>query len=76
VSENEFRLPPGIGIVRFDDVEKFDGPNHMSGWNAAFQIALRDIGRAPGRYRVNVEFGATVEIENPGNVVEYIVTIT
>jgi hypothetical protein len=70
------RLPPGIGIVRFEEVDKFDGPDHMRGWNAAVQNALRDIGRAPGRYRVSVQLGATVEVENPGNVIEYIATIT
>jgi hypothetical protein len=69
-------LPPGIGTFRPGENENVDVPNHMRGWNLAFQNALDNIGRAPGNYRTNVEFSATVKIENPGEVVEYIVTIT
>lgn len=62
--------PPGTGATR-EAVE-----NHMEGWNRAVDEALRNIGRAPGRYHVKVELSAVVDIENPGKVIEYIATIT
>jgi hypothetical protein len=76
----EFReakqLPPGVGIVRIASDEPMTGADHFAGWGAALDQALQNIGRAPGRYRFEMSLGGTVEIRNPGHVVEYIVTLT
>ena len=67
--------PPGVGKSRPAHPV---GPNgdHTAGFNAALEDALANIGRAPGDYTVKVEFSADVRVENPGKVVEYIVTLT
>jgi hypothetical protein len=65
-------LPPGTGAFRPNQDDRFEPGNHMSGWNIAIQNALDNFGRAPGRYDAKVVLTATVEVSNPGNVVEYI----
>jgi hypothetical protein len=66
-------LPPGTGAYRPDrDTEPGAPRDHMQGWNIAIQNALDNIGRAPGRYDMTVVLSATVLIENPGNVIEYL----
>lgn len=67
-------LPPGIGIARFEG-ERLGPEDHFRGFGAALEEALKNIGRAPGRYRVDVELSASVVVENPGIVVEYIATL-
>jgi hypothetical protein len=68
--------PPGIGIVRRETDEPPTAHDHFHGWGEALDQALRNIGRAPGNYRVDVALSATVQISNPGMIVEYIVTLT
>jgi hypothetical protein len=52
------------------------GPDeHHVGWDKAFQKALDDIGWPRGRYQAQVEFSAIVDVKNPGNVIEYHVTL-
>ncbi len=52
------------------------GPDeHHIGWNRALQAALADIGRPRGDYQVHVEFSAVVNVRNPGNIIEYCVTL-
>lgn len=71
------RLPPGTGAYRTPPESlKDEQKDHMHGWNIAIQNALRDIGRAPGNYDVKVELSATVCVENPGYVIEYIAKLT
>jgi hypothetical protein len=72
MSSLEPPLPPGTGAFRPDD--SFNRGDHLQGWNVAIQNALDNFGRAPGRYHANLVLSATVAVENPGNVVEYIAT--
>ena len=65
-------LPPGTGAFRPPQSERDEPKDHMHGWNIAIQNALDNIGRAPGNYNVKVVLSATVCIENPGYVVEYL----
>jgi hypothetical protein len=64
--------PPGTGVFRPAEHDRFEPGNHMSGWNIAIQNALDNFGRAPGRYHADVVLSATVDVKNPGSVVEYI----
>lgn len=65
-------LPPGIGIVRFESNERrATGAEHFAGFGAALDQALFNFGHAKGRYRVDVSFSATVEVHNPGVIIEY-----
>jgi hypothetical protein len=72
--ERSHGLPPGIGAVKLEG-ERLGPEDHFRGFSAALDNALKNIGRAPGRYRVEVELSATVVVENPGIVIEYIATI-
>jgi hypothetical protein len=66
---------PVTGSFR-PSVRKPLGPDeHHIGWNRALQAALDDIGRPKGDYQVHVEFSAVVNVKNPGNVIEYCVTL-
>jgi hypothetical protein len=69
------RLPPGMGAFRPEDYEKGEPVDHMHYWNLALDNALQNIGGAPGKYRKTVQFGAVVDVTNPGGVIEYLVTI-
>jgi hypothetical protein len=70
---SDFRsFPPGIGAFSPADDDKFDPTDHMGGFSRAVQSALDNFGRAPGVYRADLVLTATVNVENPGNVVEYI----
>jgi hypothetical protein len=52
------------------------GPDeHHVGWDQALEKALKDIGWPPGDYQVQVEFGAKINVKNPGSVIEYHVTL-
>jgi hypothetical protein len=64
-------LPPGTGVFRPLEDERFDPSDHMRGWSFAIQNALDNFGRAPGRYDAQLVLTATVEVRNPGNIVEY-----
>ena len=47
------------------------------GWNAALEDALNHTGWKAWTYKkVKVDFSATVEIVNPGSIVEYVVKLT
>jgi hypothetical protein len=71
-------LPPGTGAFRPGEPPErvapgsFEPGNHMSGWNIAIQNALDNIGRSPGQYSTKLTLSATVDVHNPGYVVEYI----
>lgn len=53
------------------------GHAHWDGWNAALEDALHHTGWPAGAYdNVQVEFLANVKVENPGIIVEYVVTLT
>jgi hypothetical protein len=66
-------LPPGTGAYRPErDSTPGEPRDHMRAWNIAIQNALDNIGRAPGRYDVTLVLSGTVEIQNPGNVIEYV----
>lgn len=67
-------LPPGIGSARLEG-ERLGPEDHFRGFGLALDDALKNIGRAPGRYRVEVELSASVVVENPGIVIEYIATL-
>ena len=69
-------LPPGVGAFRPEEIEGFDRQDHAHGWSIAVDRALENIGRSPGSWKVSFSFSAVVEIENPGNIIEYIATIS
>jgi hypothetical protein len=64
---------PVTGKYRVNGELKPD--EHHIGWNHAFQRALDDINWPTGEYQVQVEFGAKIEVTNPGSVIEYHVTL-
>lgn len=65
-------LVPGFGAFRLPEgADPATGRGHFEGWGIAIDAALRGIGRAPGKYDVTVVLGMVVDVENPGNVVEY-----
>lgn len=70
------KLPPGIGIVRVNRPEPGSQADHFAAFGAALEQALENVGRAPGRYRMSLTLSGTVQIENPGHIIEYIVTLT
>jgi hypothetical protein len=76
VSDSGRELPPGVGAFRPEEVDNFDRQDHAHGWSIAVDRALENIGRSPGRWNVSVTFGAVVNVENPGNIIEYIATIS
>jgi hypothetical protein len=52
------------------------GPTeHHLGWDRALQKALDDIGRPRGRYQLQVQFTAVVDVTNPGRIIEYQATL-
>jgi hypothetical protein len=65
-------LNPGTGTYRPPETDRDAPHDHMQGWNMAIQNALANIGRAPGYYDVKLVLSATVKIENPGKVIEYV----
>jgi hypothetical protein len=68
--------PPGTGHFNPErDDQDFMPGNHMDGWKRAVDAALDNIGGAPGRYLKSFTFSAVVDVDNPGNIVEYIVRI-
>jgi hypothetical protein len=62
---------------KFDPREdsNFNRDDHHVGWNRALEKALKDINWPPDEYQVQVELGAKIEVENPGHVIEYHVTV-
>ena len=75
-SAGGYQPPPGTGVFRPGDDPDFSPGDHCRGWDRAVQAALDKIGRSPGRYTMAVSFSAVVEIENPGNIIEYIAKFT
>jgi len=51
---------------------------HSGGWDAALDKALAQASRGlgTGKYRINVEYWADVEVTNPGQIFAYGVTLT
>jgi hypothetical protein len=50
--------------------------SHSNGFDAALNNALAKTGWPKGVHRgVTVEFSATVEVQNPGRIVEYVVKL-
>jgi hypothetical protein len=66
--------PPGTGAFRPEEDERFEPQDHLAGWNRAIDRALANFGRAPGRYTAELVLWATIEVRNPGSVVEYFAT--
>ncbi|MBV8257308.1 MAG: hypothetical protein JO073_05760 [Actinobacteria bacterium] len=50
--------------------------DHHQGFNLAIEDALKNIGRARGRYHAHVHLSALVDVKNPGHIVEYHATLT
>ncbi len=51
--------------------------SHSQGWDDALADALANTGWPPGEYDdVQVTFTANVTVENPGQIVEYLVTLS
>jgi hypothetical protein len=75
-SEQRPPFPPGTGVFRPEDDPSFDREDHLDGWNKAIPKALITFGRSPGRYDAGIVLSATVVVENPGSVVEYIAKFT
>jgi hypothetical protein len=48
---------------------------HHIGWSKALQNALDNIEWPIGEHQAQIAFGALVEVENPGHVIEYHVTV-
>jgi hypothetical protein len=52
------------------------GPEeHHVGWDRALEDALKNIGWPRGQHQAQVEFGALIDVTNPGHVIEYHVTV-
>jgi hypothetical protein len=51
---------------------------HSSEWDAALEQALEQASKnlGVGKYRIEVEFWADVEVTNPGQIFSYGVTLT
>jgi hypothetical protein len=60
---------------RFQPPKPLPRDQHHTGWNEALANALDQIDRPRGKYQVTITFNAVVDVTNPGNVVEYIVTL-
>jgi hypothetical protein len=63
--------PPGTGAFRPGRDQLVDAPDHMHNWNQAVQAALDNYGRSPGLYPGQLVLSATIEVKNPGNIIEY-----
>ena len=48
---------------------------HHVGWNKALALALRQMNWPIGQHNTHIDFSAKIDVTNPGNVIEYIVTI-
>ena len=69
-------LPPGTGTYSPGDAFR-EPQDHMQNWGKAVQAALDNFGRESGaRYTTTLALTAVVEVENPGNIVEYIATFS
>jgi hypothetical protein len=55
--------------------EPLAGDEHHLGFDRALEHALATIGRTRGRYQVQVQFSAVVDVQNPGRIVEYRATL-
>jgi len=64
---------PTTGIHR--PREALQPEEHHLGWNKALEKALDDIKRPRGRYQVQVQFSAVVDVTNPGRIIEYQCTL-
>jgi hypothetical protein len=51
--------------------------SHSHGWDAALDKALAQASKnlGTGKYRINVEYWADVEVTNPGQILSYGVTV-
>lgn len=76
MSSREEPFTPGTGVFRPGDDPNFDRENHLEGFNRAIQKALDDFGRAPGKYHAALSLSGTVDVHNPGNMIEYIAKFT
>ena len=51
--------------------------SHWDGWNAALDSALKNSNWPKGSYKgAEVQFFASIDVTNPGNIVEYSVKIS
>ena len=76
MSSQERPFTPGTGVFRPGDDPNFDRQDHLGGFNRAIQQALDNFGRAPGRYHAALSLSGTVDVTNPGNMIEYIAKFT
>jgi hypothetical protein len=69
-------LPPGVGIVTVDPkIAPLAGTDHFAAWGAAIDQALDNIQGSAGNFKKNIKLKATVQVTNPGVIVEYIASI-
>lgn len=73
--EQERTREPVTGKFYVRDADDFKPNEHHIGWDRAFQAALDNIGWPIGDHRAQVEFGAVIDVTNPGSVIEYHVTL-
>jgi hypothetical protein len=66
---------PVTGKYNVRDNGELRPDEHHIGWSHALQKALNDINWPPNEYQVQVEFGAKIDVTNPGSVIEYHVTL-
>lgn len=66
---------PVTGVHRPTRGKELGPDEHHVGWDKALQKALDGIGRPRGRYQVQVQYSAVVDVENPGRIIEYQITL-
>jgi hypothetical protein len=66
---------PVTGKYPVDKDRPLGPEQHHIGWGNALERALKDINWPPDEYQVQVEFGAKIDVTNPGSVIEYHVTL-
>jgi hypothetical protein len=66
---------PVTGVYKITKRNQLGPDEHHLGWDRALAAALEKIGRQRGDYQVHVDFSAVVNVRNPGNIIEYHVTI-
>ena len=66
---------PVTGVFKATGRNTLGPDEHHLGWNRALAAALEQIGRRRGTYQVHIDFSAVVDVQNPGNIIEYHVTV-
>lgn len=63
------------GTYRVRRSKGLGAEEHMVGFSLALQKALDEIGWPKGRHNATVQLSATIEVVNPGSVIEYHATL-